>query len=248
MRETIGPTAGVLLTLAGFAAFAAFRTAPSLWLPFFALFLLSLLPQQAAAGLGGSRSSFLPFAAGLLAWPLRLFYWDRGDFSLRLRNLLLLAALFSLWSLLKRRRAWPRFLFFFNSLSLKKRLLAIFIAAELLFIAAAALLTLRGVALVGDEPHYLAISQSLARDHDLNVFNQYFRDGYKEFLKVEKLAAHGTWGRGYKRIFSYHLPGVSLTLTPFFFLRLSPPLLYFLAQGQIMAVIIAPFDITDIIG
>jgi hypothetical protein len=231
MRETIGPTAGVLLTLAGFAAFAAFRTAPFLWLPFFALFLLSLLPQQAAAGLGGSRSSFLPFAAGLLAWPLRLFYWDRGDFSLRLRNRLLLAALFSLWSLLKRRRAWPRFLFFFNSLSLKKRLLAIFIAAELLFIAAAALLTLRGVALVGDEPHYLAISQSLARDHDLNVFNQYFRDGYKEFLKVEKLAAHGTWGRGYKRIFSYHLPGVSLTLTPFFFLRLSPPLLYFLARA-----------------
>jgi hypothetical protein len=117
----------------------------------------------------------------------------------------------------------------------------------LLFILAAGLLTRRGVALVGDEPHYLAISQSLARDGDLNVFNQYFRGGFKEFLNVERLDAHGTWGKGYKQIYSYHLPGISLTLAPFFFFRLSPPLLYFLLRsflglfGALLAVLVYLF-------
>ncbi len=105
------------------------------------------------------------------------------------------------------------------------------------------------MALVGDEPHYLALSQSLARDHDLNVFNQYFRGGFKEFLDVEKLAAHGTWGKGFKRIYSYHLPGVSLTLAPFFFFKLSPPLLYFLLRsflglfGALLAVLVYLFGL-----
>jgi len=71
----------------------------------------------------------------------------------------------------------------------------------------------------------------MARDGDLNVFNQYFRDGFKEFLAVDKLPAHGTWGKGFKKIYSYHLPGISLTLAPFFFFKLSPPLFYFLLRA-----------------
>ena len=95
------------------------------------------------------------------------------------------------------------------------------------------MITRKGVALVGDEPHYLAISQSLARDFDLNVFNQYFRDGFKEFLAVEKLAAHGTFGKGYKKLYSYHLPGISLTLAPFFLVKLPPAWLYFLMRSYL---------------
>ena len=99
-------------------------------------------------------------------------------------TLLVLAALSALFFCLRRpARRWLRC---FNGLGLKKRLLAIFVTAELLFILAAAVLTQRGVALVGDEPHYLAISQSLARDHDLNVFNQYFRGGFKEYVRLRK--------------------------------------------------------------
>ncbi|TFG79811.1 MAG: hypothetical protein E4H23_04655 [Chrysiogenales bacterium] len=164
---------------------------------------------------------------------MRLFYWDRGDFALRIQNLLLLASLFAFFYWIRRRRLVKKFLLYFNSRSLRKRLLVIFISSELLFILAAGVLTQRGVALVGDEPHYLAISQSLARDGDLNVFNQYFRDGFKEFLHVKKLAAHGTWGKGYKKIYSYHLPGISLTLAPFFFVKLSPPLFYFLLRSYL---------------
>ncbi len=230
--------AGSLFILAGFASFLVFIPAALPWLlPPLLLFLFSL--DRRRTGLSGNRQqsrcslAFIPFASGLLIWPMRLFYWDRGDFVLRVRNLLVLAVLFAFYLLARDQRWGRRFLRRFNSLALKKRLLAIFIVAEALFILGAALLTRRGVALAGDEPHYLAISQSLARDGDLNVFNQYFRDGYKEFLDVEKLPAHGTWGRGYKKIYSYHLPGLSLTLIPFFFLKLSPPLLYFLIRAYL---------------
>jgi hypothetical protein len=233
--------------LAGLATFAVFNGTGRLWLLPGAFFLLTFLPRLERTTARQWRRCLFPFAAGLLVWPMRLFYWDRGDFGARSQNLLLLASLFALY-LLARRGRWPiKFLLYFNSRTLRKRLLAIFIVAELLFILAAAVLTRQGVALVGDEPHYLAISQSLARDHDLNVFNQYFRDGFKEFLDVEKLAAHGTWGKGFKKIYSYHLPGISLTLAPFFFFKLSPPLLYFLLRsflglfGALLAVLVYLF-------
>ncbi len=249
MRERTTSLASDILIAAGFATFFVFRGSSFLFLPFFLLFLLSVLKRRMGLPLFAYRRCFLPYASGLLIWPMRLFYWDRGDFAARVGNLLLLATLFALW-LLARERRWSRkFLLRFNSLSLKRRMLAIFIAAELLFILAAGLLTRKGVALAGDEPHYLAISQSLARDHDLNVFNQYFRGGFKEFLAVEKLPAHGTWGKGFKRIYSYHLPGISLTLAPFFFFKFSPPLGYFLVRsylglfGALLAVLVYLFGL-----
>ncbi len=237
------------LILAGLAVFFIFLGPGPLRLVPALLALALILPRLLRRPGVLCRRCLLPFAAGLLALLMRRFYWDGIDFSLRLRSLLLLAAVFSL-AILARERRWPqRSLRRFNSLALKKRLLAIFIVAELLFVLAAAMLTRRGVALVGDEPHYLAISQSLARDGDLNVFNQYFREGFKEFLNVERLAAHGTWGKGYKRIYSYHLPGLSLTVAPFFFLKLSPPLLYFLLRawlglfGALLAVLVYLFGL-----
>jgi hypothetical protein len=247
LREIATKAAGDLFTLAGFVTFFIFRGGSALCLLPFALFLSTFLIRPGASSIPVWRRFFLPFASGLLIWPLRIFYWDRGDFFARVQNLLLLAALFALYFLARERRWLIRFLRFFNALTLKKRLLSIFIATELLFVLAAGLLTWRGVALAGDEPHYLAISQSLARDHDLNVFNQYFRGGFREFLDVEQLPAHGTWGKGYKKIYSYHLPGISLTLAPFFFFKLSPPLLYFLVRsylglfGALLAVLVYLF-------
>ena len=234
MRHEQLSSAVDLAILAGFVSLIVLRPAGAPWLlPLLLLFLFTVRRRALPSPAFSCRACFMPFASGLLAWPLLLFYWDRVDLSLRIRNLSVLAALFALYFLARERR-WPiQFLRGFNAMSLKKRMLAIFLGAELLFILAAALLTHRGVALVGDEPHYLAIGQSLARDGDLNVFNQYYRDGYKEFLDVKKLPAHGTWGKGYKKIYSYHLPGVALTVAPFFFFRLSPPLLYFLLRAYL---------------
>lgn len=250
MRGKAASRAAVLLILAGFAAFLlAARFANGLRLPLLLLFFLWVAAQTKKWRNALPLRVFLPFATGLLLLPMRLFYWDRGDFSRRAGNLFLLAALFAL-CLLARERRWPgRFLRRFNSQPLKKRLWLVFAVSELLFILAAGLLTRQGVALSGDEPHYLAISQSLARDGDLNVFNQYKRGGYKEFLDVENLPAHGTWGKGFKKIYSYHLPGVALTVLPFFFLRLSPPLLYFLLRswlglfGALLAVLVYLFGL-----
>ncbi len=228
MKETTRDLAVSLFILAGFASFLAVIPAAWPWLlPPLLFFLFSRLRRR------GCGAAFIPFASGLLIWPMRLFYWDRVDLMLRVRNLLILAILFAVCLLARDRRWGRRVLRRFNSLALKKRLLTVFIVAEALFVLGSAILTRRGVALAGDEPHYLAISQSLARDGDLNVFNQYFRGGYKEFLDVKKLPAHGTWGRGFKKIYSYHLPGLSLTLVPFFFLKLSPPLLYFLIRSYL---------------
>ncbi|MBN2345433.1 MAG: hypothetical protein JXO51_03510 [Candidatus Aminicenantes bacterium] len=241
------PLAFDLLTGAGLATFLAHHRPSAVWLLPALLFLVTLLPWPKRAPLAGWRRPLRPFASGLLVWPMRLFYWDAGDFAARVENLLLLATLFALFGLVRERRWLRRFLRRFNSLSLKRRLLAVFLGAELLFILSSGLVTRQGVSLVGDEPHYLAISQSLARDGDLNVFNQYFRGGYREFLDVEKLPAHGTWGKGLKKIYSYHLPGVSLTLLPFFLIKVSPPLLYFLARsylglfGALLAVLVYLF-------
>lgn len=234
MKEMTRDLAGGLFILAGFASFLGFLPAALPWLlPPLMFFLFSLARRRSGRPRPCGGGVFIPFVSGLLIWSMRLFYWDRGDFVLRVRNLLILAVLFTVYLLARDRRWGRRFLRRFNALTLKKRLLAIFIVAEALFILGSAFLTRRGIALAGDEPHYLAISQSLARDGDLNVFNQYFRDGYKEFLAVNKLPAHGTWGQGYKKIYSYHLPGLSLTLVPFFFLKLSPPLLYFLIRSYL---------------
>jgi hypothetical protein len=239
-----------LLTLGGLATFFIFGKTLNLWLLlptiFFSLFLLAF-PKGASAIF--DHLCFLPYASGLLIWPMRFFYWDRFDFSNRIHNLLLLAGFFSVWLIFRQQRWWGKIRCHFNSLALKKRLRVIFIVSELLFIAASAIITRKGVALVGDEPHYLAISQSLARDGDLNVFNQYFRDGFKEFLAVEKLDAHGTFGLGYKKLYSYHLPGLSFTLLPFFLVRLPQTWLYFLMRsylgifGAMLAVLVYLFCI-----
>jgi hypothetical protein len=232
MLKTKGALIVDLLTLSGFVVFFACAGKLNPWLLLPAVFFaLSLLKRPKWKLTFFKSYCFFPFASGLLILPMRLFYWDSFDFAVRIRNLLLLAALFTIWLISRQQRWLKNIRCNFNALELKKRLLIIFLTAELSFIAAAALITSKGIALGGDEPHYLAISQSLARDHDLNVFNQYFRDGFKEFLRVDKLAAHGTWGKGYKKIYSYHLPGISMTLTPFFFFKLSPPLLYFLLRA-----------------
>ncbi len=172
-----------------------------------------------------------PLALGLLIFPMKLFYWDKVDYLSRVSNLLILALLLSMGLIIKRFHLHRKFLLFFNSLSLKKRGIGIFIVAELLFILAAFIIIQKGVILGGDEPHYLVISQSIAKDGDINVFNQYARNLYREFIAVE-LDHHARIGKGFKVWYSYgHLPGLSLTLAPFFLCKLPMPILYFVVRA-----------------
>jgi hypothetical protein len=188
-----------------------------------------------------------PLSSGLLFLIMKLFYWDNPDFMQRLNLLLLISLIFSSMMAVREFKLLKKFLFFFNRLPLKKRLIAIFVFAELLFIIASFIMVREGVKWGGDEPHYLVISHSLARDVDLNVFDQYARDRYREFVEV-RLKHHARVGKGFKVWYSYgHLPGLSLTLAPFFLFKLPIPLLYFLIRaylglfGALLAVVVYLF-------
>jgi len=190
-----------------------------------------------------------PLASGLLCFLNRFFYWDSRDFDLRNNILLSVSLIFSLALVIRKFRLIKKFLLFFNRLPLKKRLILIFIWAEILFIIASFILTHKGVALGGDEPHYLVISHSISRDGDINVFNQYARDEYREFVDV-RLQHHARVGKGFKVWYSYgHLPGLPLTLTPFFLFKIPHPFLYFLIRaylgifGALLAVIVYLFTL-----
>lgn len=172
------------------------------------------------------------------------FHWDSRDLSHRLVNLLIISGLAIVLILIYKYRVVPRLLRLFHRFPMKKRLGWIFAVSELIFIVAALLIVQGGVKLGGDEPHYLVLSQSIARDFDLNVFNQYARDEYREFSET-RLSHHARVGKGFKRWFSYgHLPGLSLTLSPFFLFKIPSPLLYFLIRawlglfGALLAVLV----------
>jgi len=189
----------------------------------------------------------IPLASGLLVFLLKLLYWDRWDLIERVEILLFFTLLYSLVLVFREFNLLRKFFYRFSRLPLKKRLVAIFIVAEILFIIASAVIVQKGVKWGGDEPHYLVISQSLAKDFDLNVFNQYARDQYRDFVEI-RLKHHARVGKGFKVWYSYgHLPGLSATLAPFFLVKLPIPVMYFLVRaylglfGALLAVLVYLF-------
>ncbi|HSQ35174.1 MAG TPA: hypothetical protein VLQ89_04200, partial [Candidatus Binatia bacterium] len=91
----------------------------------------------------------------------------------------------------------------------------IWILAFLVFASTAGIFHVRGIHLSGDEPHYLMITQSLIEDGDFDLRNNLHDKTYLTYLPVE-LPFHGTVHAGKYR--SFHLPGVSLLMVPFFYL------------------------------
>ena len=189
-----------------------------------------------------------PFSSGILCFLMRQFYWDNFDFLNRVNNLLLISLIFSLILAVFKQGLIKKALLFFNKSSLKKRLIIIFVLAEFLFIISSYIIVKKGVVLGGDEPHYFVIAQSIARDFDLNVFDQYARNKYREFINV-RLHSHAKVGKGFKKWYSFHLPGVSFTLVPFFFFKIPIPLLYFLIRsymglfGALLSILVYLFSL-----
>jgi len=173
--------------------------------------------------------SFYFYSTGFLVLFMKFFYWDSEDFKIRVGYLLLISLFFSVYSIFKRNKLLDKILSFFNGKTLKMRMVILFLLSQLIFISASGIIVMKGVELIGDEPHYLAISQSISKDGDINVFNQYARDEYREFINY-RLAHHSKVGKGFKKWYSFHLPGLSVTLAPFFLLKIPVPLLYFLIR------------------
>ncbi len=88
----------------------------------------------------------------------------------------------------------------------------LFLAATMVY-AVAGLHYAAGLQVSGDEPHYLAMAQSLWRDHDLDLRNQYDEGQWQEFTPGP-VRPH--WGepRADGRPFPAHSPGLPLLLAP----------------------------------
>ncbi len=216
------------LTFSGFIIFFLNYPfwSPLLFIPFMA-FCNSVLSTKRRKL--RSVKYYFPFISGLLIFVMKLFYWDHPDLRTRVGNLLLITIFFSIYSIFKKNRIIEKLVRSLNGNSLRTRLVILFLLSQMIFILASAVIVLKGVELVGDEPHYLAISQSISKDGDLNVFNQYARDEYREFINY-RLTHHSKVGKGFKKWYSFHLPGLSFTLAPFFLLKIPIPLLYFLVR------------------
>jgi hypothetical protein len=158
---------------------------------------------------------FFPCSWGILLWVMRPLYWDRFDWGKRLSWLLLALTLVYGLRVLRQTRLVSVTLHFFSSLTPGKRGLTVFTLTLMLFSLAVWQFERQGVGFGGDEPHYLVIAQSLARDGDFNIANQYYEHQYRDYIGEETLGWHGYFGKnGRHEIYSIHLPGVAISITP----------------------------------
>ncbi|MCK4942463.1 MAG: hypothetical protein KAS65_02750 [Candidatus Aminicenantes bacterium] len=142
----------------------------------------------------------------MLLTPLTLIHYSTiGDFKIRMFCFFLLVYVFNI-----SRTGKPRGP---KMSSPPAKPLVIWLMAFLIFTAASFLLYFQGVQLSGDEPHYIMVAQSIVEDHDFDLDNNIQNKTYYKYLPVD-LQFHGKiWDGRYR---SYHMPGVSFLLVPFY--------------------------------
>ncbi len=102
-----------------------------------------------------------------------------------------------------------------SSLSLNKKLGILFFASLILYNAGSAILTSSGQTFAGDEPHYLLISHSLLKDGDIDLLNNYANKDYQKIMLADvQIRSHTAPGTN--RRYSFHSPGTSILLLPFY--------------------------------
>lgn len=90
------------------------------------------------------------------------------------------------------------------------------IAGAIVAVAAIAVFSqVRGVIPGGDEPHYLAATQSILKDFDLKVANNYASGDYLDYFPG-RLEPHFLKRSTSGEIYSIHAPGVSIIVLPAF--------------------------------
>ncbi len=160
----------------------------------------------------------------LLLFPfVSVHYFGSGDLLTRLK-LLGVATLFSIlflkWTtvfFLARRR--PQKLSpsiqKIMSLSLQKKLVLLFMVTLLFYGAGSVILITKGINFSGDQVHYLLISHSLIEDGDFDLSNNYANRDYTKIMPLQvRISPHIAPGTGGK--YSFHSPGLSLLLLPFY--------------------------------
>ncbi|MFC2156731.1 hypothetical protein ACFLT9_02720 [Acidobacteriota bacterium] len=103
----------------------------------------------------------------------------------------------------------------FACISSKKKILLLFLIALVLYNCGSLLIISRGIEFSGDEPHYLIISHSLLNDGDIDLSNNYNNREYREYMPPQtELDPH--IAPGTKRRYSFHSPGFSGLMLPFY--------------------------------
>ncbi len=142
-----------------------------------------------------------------LAPLLLLHYSSVADFRIRLACFFMLSAILILAP--RRPLKPPRFTL------ATARPWQVWLLSFLALSAAAVALYSQRIHLSGDEPHYIIVAQSLVEDGDFDLKNNLDPVKYSSYMPVE-IRFHGSVRDG--RYHSFHLPGVSFLLVPFFFL------------------------------
>ncbi len=112
----------------------------------------------------------------------------------------------------------------FSRLSIKKRLLILFLVASLIYHLCALCFVSKGLAFSGDEPYYLMTSHSLYQDGDINLAQNYLDNDYFHFYPRElfpdlRLRAYARFGiKGTNYVWPINQPGVSVLMLPYYWL------------------------------
>jgi hypothetical protein len=166
---------------------------------------------------------FSPYFLMIFSPLLLLKYSSITDFRIRVLCFILLIYVFS--------AAYKKSVREIEFSLLKAKPVTVWFTAFVLFALAAVVIYMQGIHLSGDEPHYIMITQSLVEDGDFDLKNNFEEKTYYKYLPID-LRFHGGDYNGKYR--SFHLPGVSFLLIPFYWLfsvlgmgKLMPPALYF---------------------
>ena len=187
--------------------------------------------EESHSLLWGNFFAYLPIGFSLLS-PLLLFFYLTSD-DLKARLVLLLISmilgfvLIKLFQWHKRGRLrdfWDRNLSRFIRLSLKKKLLILFLVAFLVYHFCAFCYVSKGLAYSGDEPYYLMTTHSLYQDGDINLAKNYTDFDHLHFYPKElypnlRLRAYARFGKkGTDYVWPINQPGVSVLMLPYYWL------------------------------
>jgi len=174
------------------------------------------------------NQKFNPYYLMILSPFLLINYSSPTDFRIRFVCFFLLIYIFNV--ALQTKRKGLKF-----SL-LESKPVVIWLFSFFLLSLASIVMFLQGINLSGDEPHFIMISQSIVEDGDFDLKNNFMNKTYYKYLPID-IRFHGGVYKG--KYLSFHMPGVSFLLIPFYALfnvigELIPASLYFRLVASII--------------
>ena len=105
----------------------------------------------------------------------------------------------------------------FHRLPIRRRLVILFLIAILAYNLGSIAILAKGITFSGDEPHYLMITHSLLHDGDFDLANNYAAQDYARYMPDRAtIRSHAPAGKKPGSQYSFHSPGVSILLLPFY--------------------------------